>query len=142
MLNQKLNKIITNLIELKNKQQDKIRIEITNINKEKTEKLTEIYELEEKIATNSQKITLKKTTFYSNVETKIFSHKEVYSLRSDLEKLNLEYNEFNKNYKSLSNELSKINEKLEDKQKVLKALIVKEEKFKYINEVLKHSTIK
>jgi chromosome segregation ATPase len=134
--NKKLKKTLNNLIQLKLSQQNTVKEEIARINREKEQKLAEINQTELQIADNTNNVALKKTNFYAGIGANIFSHKEVYGLKIDLEKLDVEYNELTNKCKSLADELVNINERLKEKQQQLKALIVKEEKYKYMDSVV------
>lgn len=135
MLNKKLQKILTNLVQLKINQQDTIRGEIAKIIQEKENKIAEINLAEAQIFTNTNNIAQKKIDFYANVNMTIFSHKEVYGLKIDVEKLTAKHNDLTNKCKSLSDELIIINEKLRERQQQLKTLIIKEEKFKYMSSI-------
>lgn len=140
MLNKKLQKTLNSLIQLKVNQQDRIREEIANINGEKESKLAEINLTQDQIYKNSNNMLNKKTNFYNNLDATIFSHKEVYSFRIDIEKLNAKHHELVDKCKAFSTELITIDERLQEKQQQLKALIIKEEKYRYITSIAARQT--
>lgn len=132
-MNKKTRNNINSLIKLKKRQQSSAREVITKITEERRSKLDEINFIESQIQLKQEEYILRKKFFYVDTISNIFGCKDIQSFQIDLEKIDVESVEFSNQKESRIKELWAIDERLKQKQADLRFLIVKEEKYNYLN---------
>lgn len=127
---QKNIKKIEQLKKLKLLQQQKLRILITQIEKEKNNKLNEIKTLDDKIQDLYSSKANGYNEFYKSIKKTIYSYEKVLDLNFTTAKIDVNIEELSIKKNILVDELQEIESNLVKEKYNLKNLIIKEEKYK------------
>lgn len=128
-----VNKVIFKLQNLCHIRQNKLEIEINKLKQTRKELEIEKNKNEQELLKLLEEPAIYKSNFYKNLLGKTISPFELKKLDIELSKIRQKIEDKNQSIKNLSNKLDAISLEIKEVEKKLKIEIVKNEKYKYIS---------